>query len=126
MPLLPALARELRAHRVRQPTRASRSSTPTRSSSRPATASPRPSQRPPRRPDRRPAAGLNPEGAQPVGLHDLRHSAAGLAFESLALNEVSRLLRHANPRVTTTVYGGINDDAAAAIGNKLTNAGFGA
>jgi integrase len=72
------------------------------------------------------AAGLNPEGAEPVGLHDLRHSAAGLAFESLALNEVSRLLRHANPRVTTTVYGGINDDAAAAIGNKLTNAGFGA
>ena len=48
-----------------------------------------------------------------MGLHDLRHSAAGLAFESLALNEVSRLLRHANPRVTTTVYGGISDDAAA-------------
>ena len=40
-------------------------------------------------------------------------------------SEVSRLLRHANPRVTTTVYGGINDDAATAIGNKLTNAGFG-
>jgi phage replication-related protein YjqB (UPF0714/DUF867 family) len=37
---------------------------------------------------------------------------------------VSRLLRHANPRVTTTVYGGINDGAARAIGSKLTNAGF--
>jgi integrase len=72
------------------------------------------------------AAGLNPEGAEPVGLHDLRHSAAGLAFDSLALNEVSRLLRHANPRVTTAVYGGINDDAATAIGNKLAQAGFGA
>jgi integrase len=71
------------------------------------------------------AAGLNPEGAQPVGLHDLRHSAAGLAFESLALNEVSRLLRHANPRVTATVYGGLSDEAAAGIGQKLTNAAFG-
>jgi hypothetical protein len=38
---------------------------------------------------------------------------------------VSRLLRHANPRVTTTVYGGINDDTATAIGDKLANAGFG-
>jgi integrase len=72
------------------------------------------------------AAGLNPDGTQPIGLHDLRHSAAGLAFGSLALNEVSRLLRHANPRVTTTVYGGINDDVAAAIGAKLAQAGFGA
>jgi len=71
-------------------------------------------------------AKLNPESAQPIGLHDLRHSAAGLAFESLALNEVSRLLRHANSRVTATVYGGLSDEAAAGIGEKLKNAGFGA
>ena len=71
-------------------------------------------------------AGLNPEGMPPLGLHDLRHSAAGLAFAALPLNEVCRLLRHANPRVTSTVYGGLNDDAAAAIGEKLVNAGFGA
>ena len=58
--------------------------------------------------------------------HDLRHSAAGLAFESFAVNEVSRLLRHAHPRVTTTVYGGLSDKAAAGIGEKLKNAGFGA
>ena len=71
-------------------------------------------------------AGLNPEGAPPIGLHDLRHSAAGLAFAALPLNEVSRFLRHANPRVTSTVYGGLSDAAAAAIGEKLANAGFGA
>ncbi len=71
-------------------------------------------------------AGLNTDGGEPIGLHDLRHSTAGLAFESLALNEVSRLLRHANPRVTTVVYGGISDDAAASIGAKLANGGFGA
>lgn len=70
-------------------------------------------------------AGLNTGAAEPIGLHDLRHSTAGLAFESLALNEVSRLLRHANPRVTTTVYGGISDDAAASIGAKLADGGFG-
>jgi integrase len=127
VPLLPALARELRAHRVRVADRSLTFVQPdalvfqTRSGNCPG-----------RRNVLRAvqtaaaAAGLNPEGAQPVGLHDLRHSAAGLAFESPALNEVSRLLRHANSRVTSTVYGGINDDAAAAIGNKLTNAGFGA
>ena len=69
--------------------------------------------------------GLNPTGVEPVGLHDLRHSAAGVAFEALPLNEVSRLLRHANARVTATVYAGLSDEAAAAIGSKLTTAGFG-
>src|SRR5262245_4635673 len=42
------------------------------------------------------AAGPNRDGAEPIALHDLRHSAAG------ALDQVSRLLRQANPRVTTT------------------------
>ena len=70
--------------------------------------------------------GADPERVPPLGLHDLRHSAAGLAFAALPLNEVSRLLRHANPRVTSTVYGGLGDDAAAAIGQKLAKAGFGA
>jgi integrase len=127
VPLLPALARELHAHRARIGVKGLAFVQPealvfqTRTGNSPG-----------RRNILRAvqtaaaAAGLNPKGIEPVGLHDLRHSAAGLAFESLALNEVSRLLRHANPRVTTTVYGGINDDAAAAIGNKLTNAGFGA
>jgi integrase len=127
VPLLPALARELRAHRARQAakslalihadvlvfqTRGGKS----------------PGRRNVLRAVQTAAAnaGLNPAGVQPLGLHDLRHSAAGLAFEYLALNEVSRLLRHANPRVTATVYGGLSDEAAAGIGQKLKNAGFGA
>jgi site-specific recombinase XerD len=45
--------------------------------------------------------GLQPDGAQPVGPHDLRHSAAALAFESGAsVVEVCELMRHANAGVT--------------------------
>src|SRR5262249_16335082 len=45
-------------------------------------------------------AGLQPEGAQPVGNHDLRHSLASNAFAlGLAPTEVAALLRHANPKV---------------------------
>jgi integrase len=127
VPLLPALARELRAHRNRQATRrlnliqADALVFQTRNGH-------SPGRRNVLRAVQRAAdkAGLNTEGTPPIGLHDLRHSTAGLAFESLALNEVSRLLRHANPRVTTTVYGGLSDNAAASIGTKLARGGFGA
>jgi integrase len=126
IPLLPALARELRAHRGRQAEKslalvcADAPVFVTRSGK-------SPGRRNVLRAVQTAAtnAKLNPEGVEPIGLHDLRHSAAGLAFESLAVNEVSRLLRHANPRVTTTVYGGLSDEAAAGIGEKLKNAGFG-
>jgi integrase len=48
------------------------------------------------------------DGREPVGLHDLRHSAASFYFkQGLRTREVSRLLRHANAVVTQTVYGGI-------------------
>ena len=120
VPLLPALARELRAHRSRQ---AAKSLTLIHADA--LVFQTRGGKSPGRRNVLRAVqtaatnAGLNPTGAQPIGLHDLRHSAAGLAFESLALNEVSRLLRHANPRVTATVYGGLSDEAAAGIGQKL-------
>jgi integrase len=127
VPLLPALVRELRAHRTWQAERglkrirADALVFQTRSGS-------SPGRRNVLRAVQRAAdkAGLNTDSAEPIGLHDLRHSTAGLAFESLALNEVSRLLRHANPRVTTTVYGGISDDVAASIGAKLAEGGFGA
>jgi integrase len=126
VPLLPALARELGAHRARQ---AERSPALVHADS--LVFQTRGGKSPGRRNVLRAVqtaatnAKLNPTGSEPIGLHDLRHSAAGLAFESLALNEVSRLLRHANPRVTTTVYGGLSDEAAAGIGEKLKNAGFG-
>jgi integrase len=127
VPLLPALERELRTHRIKQADKglsfikADVLVFQTRTGKSPG-----------RRNVLRAvqtaagAAGLDPEGTQPLGLHDLRHSAAGLAFAALPLNEVSRLLRHANPRVTSTIYGGLSDDAAAAIGEKLANSGFGA
>jgi integrase len=48
------------------------------------------------------------DGREPVGLHDLRHSAASFYFkQGLRTREVSRLLRHANAVVTQVVYGGI-------------------
>jgi integrase len=65
-------------------------------------------------------------GEQPVGLHDLRHSLAANSF-ALGLTdvEVARLLRHANPRVTMTVYAGLVDGEASKLGEKLTAGGFG-
>ncbi len=65
-------------------------------------------------------AGLVPPGKEPVGVHDLRHSFAALAFDGgLSLTEVARLLRHASPNVTSRVYGGLSDPGIAALGQKL-------
>jgi integrase len=48
------------------------------------------------------------DGREPVGLHDLRHSAANFYFQQgVKTRAVSRLLRHANPVVTQVVYGGL-------------------
>jgi integrase len=48
------------------------------------------------------------DSREPVGLHDLRHSAASYYFaQGRKTREVSRLLRHANPVVTQVVYGGL-------------------
>jgi integrase len=64
------------------------------------------------------------EGQQPVRMHDLRHSLAANAF-ALGLNplKVSRLLRHSTAQVTMTVYAGLTDDAATALGTKLAKLG---
>jgi integrase len=73
------------------------------------------------------AAGLNGEGVQPVGLHDLRHSLVAIAFESdLTLPEVALLARHANPAVTATVYAGLTTEGRERAAAKLVGAGFGA
>jgi integrase len=128
VPLLPALARELRAHRERQAARGFKRIRPdalvfqtSRGKS----------------PGRRNAlralqaaavkAGLVNEGQEPIGLHDLRHSLAANSF-ALGLTdvEVSRMLRHANPRVTLTVYADLlEDEASTKLGQKLTAGGFG-
>ena len=60
-------------------------------------------------------AGLNGEGLEPVGLHDLRHSLVAIAFEhGLTAPEVAVLARHANANVTLAVYAGITGDAGGA------------
>jgi integrase len=66
------------------------------------------------------AAGLNDEGREPVGCHDLRHSCAAFAF-SLGMTpvEVARLLRHSDPAITLTIYAGLDDASIAGLGAKL-------
>jgi integrase len=124
--LLPALTRELRSHRTRQASRDLRRVHPDSLVFTTARGKPQ---------SRRNAlravhaagtkAGLNPEGREPVGLHDLRHSFAAAALEQLSLPEASLLLRHANARVTAQVYAGLTDEARKQAAAKLSKAGFG-
>jgi integrase len=51
-----------------------------------------------------------------LGLHDLRHSTAGLLREAgLADEEIALVLRHANARTTTVMYGSRSDEAKVAV-----------
>jgi integrase len=71
-------------------------------------------------------AGLNGEGHQPVGLHDLRHSLIANAFEHGADHrEVAELARHANARVTLSMYGGLTENGRERAVAKLIEGGFG-
>jgi integrase len=127
VPLLPALARELREHRARQAGRDLRlvhadALVFTTARGRPQS----------RRNALRAvhaagdAAGLNGEGRQPVGLHDLRHSYVALALDAGAsLAEAASLARHANAKVTAAVYAGLADDGREKAAAKLVEAGFG-
>ena len=73
------------------------------------------------------AAGLNDVGRERVGLHDLRHTLIGLAFEhGFTLPEASVLARHANPRVTAQTYAGLSEKARERVSEKLADSGFGA
>jgi integrase len=121
IPLLPPLADELRAHRERQAGKGferirpdalvfqSRSGKPQhrRNALRAVQSA-------------ADAAGLNGEGREPVGCHDLRHSCAAFAF-SLGMTpvEVARLLRHSDPAITLTIYAGLDDASIAGLGAKL-------
>ncbi len=127
VPVLPALARELREHRARQAGRDLRlvhrdALVFTTSRGKPQS----------RRNALRAvhaagdAAGLNGEGREPVGLHDLRHSFVALALDAGAsLAEAAALARHANARVTAQVYAGLADDGREKAAAKLVEAGFG-
>jgi integrase len=65
-------------------------------------------------------AGLNGEEREPVGCHDLRHSLAASAFAlGLSAPEVARLLRHSTPAITLEVYAGLDGATIAKLGEKL-------
>jgi integrase len=71
-------------------------------------------------------AGLNGDGREPVGLHDLRHSFVANALAAgVTLPEAATLARHANARTTAIVYAGITEAACEAITAKLLAAGVG-
>jgi integrase len=56
-------------------------------------------------------------------VHDLRHSSVAIALAAgLTLPEAAALARHANPRVTATIYAGLTDAARAGLGAKLAEA----
>jgi integrase len=68
-------------------------------------------------------AGLNGQGRERVGVHDLRHSFVAVALAAgLTLPEAAALARHANPRVTAAVYAGLTDAARAGLGARLAEA----
>jgi integrase len=68
-------------------------------------------------------AKLNGDDRPLVGLHDLRHSFVALALASgLTLPEASALARHANPRITAIAYAGLTDQGRVMLGDKLAAA----
>jgi integrase len=128
VPLLPALERELKAHRSRQ---ASRDLQRTHrdalvfSTTRGKPQSRRNALRAVH--DAGDKAGLNGPGREKVGLHDLRHSFIAIALShGVTLPEAAMLARHANPRVTMAIYAGVTDGAREVAVGKLLTAGFGA
>jgi integrase len=124
VPILPPLAAELRAHRVRLAERSLARVRPdalvfTTSRGKPQGA--RNALRAVHAAGE--AAGLNGDGRELVGLHDLRHSYVAIALASgLTLPEASALARHANPRITAMAYAGLNDDDREQLGAKLAKA----
>jgi len=68
-------------------------------------------------------AGLNGDGLEPVGLHDLRHSIVVLAFAHATVREVAELARHANPKVTLTMYAGITGEGRERRSRSSSRAG---
>jgi integrase len=68
-------------------------------------------------------AKLNGKGREKVGVHDLRHSFVAVALAAgMTLPEAAALARHANPRVTATVYAGLTDENREQLADKLTQA----
>ncbi len=128
VPLLPALARELRAHRARQRARGFqrlRADALVFTTARGKPQSRRNALRAVHVAGD--AAGLNEDGRERVGLHDLRHSFVANALAAgVTLPEAATLARHANARTTAIVYAGVTEAAREQIASKLIASGIGA
>jgi integrase len=127
VPLLPALERELRAHRSRQAERNLRfvhRDALVFCTTRGTPQSHRNTLRAVKHAGDQ--VGLNGKGRETVGVHDLRHSFVAIALANgLTLPEAAMLARHASPRVTLAIYAGVADNAREAAVDKLLTAGFG-
>ena len=66
-------------------------------------------------------AKLNPKGGgKKVGCHDLRHSCAGLLLSAgVPAPKVAAILRHADARITMTVYAGLVESQRAELRDDL-------
>jgi integrase len=127
LPLFDALARELREHRSRQASRDLRLVHSDHLVFTTRKGGPQ-SRRNAHRAIVRAAAkaGLNGDGREPVGPHDLRDSFVGIAFaQGLSPVEVAALARHANPRVTLQLYAGLADGGREQAAMTLREQGFG-
>ena len=126
VPLLPALERELRAHRSRQAERNLRHIH--RDALVFSTMRGRPQSRRNTLRAVQEAAekvGLHGDGRERVGVHDLRHTFVAIALANgVTLPQAAMLARHANPRVTLAVYAGLTDGAREVAVSKLLDAGF--
>jgi integrase len=75
-------------------------------------------------------AGLNADGWPPLRFHDLRHVFASHLIVDLGLDvaQVSRILGHASPTITLSVYTHLFDDArhAREIRERMSNSAFAA
>jgi integrase len=126
VPLLPALARELHAHRSRlagKDLRRVHADAQVFTTSRGKPQSRRNALRAVHAAGD--AAKLNGEDRQPVGLHDLRHSYVALVLSSVSIAAAAALARHANPKVTLAVYAGVVEGGRETAAAKLVEAGFG-
>jgi integrase len=64
--------------------------------------------------------------ADPLRLHDLRHSFVANALAAgVTLPEAATIARHANSHTTALVYAGITEQAREQIAAKLVAAGVG-
>jgi integrase len=121
VPMLPALAAELRAHRGRVAGQSLARVRPDELVFTTATGKPQSHRNVLRAVHGAgDAAGLNPNGIERAGVHDLRHSFVALTLAAgMTLPEAAALARHANPRVTATVYAGLTEESREQLRSKL-------